>query len=317
MIWQELKKPFFVLAPMDDVTDTVFRTIVAECARPDVFFTEFVSVDGLSSAGRQALSTKLRFTDVEKPLIVQVWGMKPENYVQVAGELADYGYAGIDINMGCPVPKVIKHGACSALINDRDLAGRIIASTKHGAAGKVPVSVKTRIGYNKIDLSWIEFLLKQDIAALTVHARTVKELSKVPNHWEVMDQIVAMRDEIAPHTVLIANGDVTTRQQGMEYAEKYKVDGIMVGRGIFHDPYLFAENSPWHTMPAQERLALYEKHMELFLDAWSERKNPAVLKKFAKVYVNGFAGASELREAIMRAQTVEDMKEALHNFKPQ
>lgn len=298
---------------MDDVTDTVFRRIVADCAAPDVFFTEFVSVDGLSSPGRDALSNKLRFTEAEKPLIVQVWGTRPENFKNIAAELADAGYAGIDLNMGCPVQKVIKTGACSALINNRELAGQIIASTKYGAGGKVPVSVKTRIGFNKIDLSWIEFVLKQDVAVLTVHGRTVKEQSKVPNHWEVMDQIVAMRDEIAPNTLIVANGDVESREQGEELAKKYGLDGIMIGRGIFKNPYVFAKNTTWDQVSKEERLELYKKHINLFAENWSERKNPATLKKFAKVYINGFEGASELRAEIMDCRSVEEMLKVLQN----
>lgn len=307
MIWQELQKPFFVLAPMDDVTDTVFRRIIADCAPPDVFFSEFVSVDGLSSEGRRALQSKLQFTEAETPLIVQLWGLDTTNYKNIAAELAEAGYAGIDINMGCPVPKVVKQGACSALINNRELAARTINSTKYGADGKVPVSVKTRIGFNSIDLSWIEHILRQDIAALTIHARTVKEQSKVPNHWEVMGQIVQMRDEIAPHTVLIANGDISSRSQGLEYAKEYGLDGLMIGRGIFHDPYVFAQESHWTQATREEKIDLYKKHIQLFQETWGNRKNPATLKKFAKVYINGFEGAGELREAIMHTKYSSEM----------
>ncbi len=292
---------------MDDVTDTVFRRIVADTAKPDLFFSEFVSVDGLMSRGRAAVQNKLQFTDGEKPLIAQLWGLKPDNYRAVADELATQGYAGIDINMGCPVPVVIKNGACSALINNRELAGQIIAATKEGADGRVPVSVKCRIGFNEIDLTWIEFLLEQGIATLTVHGRTTKEQSKVPNHWEVFEEIVALRDRIAPDTKIIGNGDVLSKQEGIEIAQRLGLDGIMIGRGIFKDPYAFADQSPWPEMTKDQKIDLYAQHIKLFIETWSGTKNPASLKKFAKVYLNGFIGASDARSAIMETNDATEM----------
>ncbi len=312
MLWSDLKKPILVLAPMDDVTDAAFRQVVAECAPPDIYFTEFVSVDGLSSPGREALKSKLVFGSLDKPLVAQLWGLQPANYESIARELASSGnYAGIDINMGCPAKAVIKNGACSALINNRDLAGRIIQATKKGANGQVPVSVKCRIGFNAIDLSWIEFLLGQGIAALTVHARTTKEQSKVANHWEVFRPIVQLRDEIAPTTAIIANGDVLTRQQALDVASEHGVDGVMIGRGVFRDPYVFSAKSPWPSMAKAEKIGLYARHINLFLEKWGNNKNPATLKRFAKVYVNGFSGASELRSDLMTLNSAQNLLERL------
>jgi tRNA-dihydrouridine synthase len=171
-VLQQLPKPFLVLAPMDDVTDTVFRQIVAGCAPPDLYFTEFVNVDGLQSPGRPKLMKKLRFSAAEQPLIAQIWGKEPENFRKTAAELVDMGFAGVDLNMGCPEKTVVKNGCCSALINNPELAAEIIQATKEGVAGRVPVSVKTRIGFNTIDLTWIEFLLGQGLDMLTIHGRT-------------------------------------------------------------------------------------------------------------------------------------------------
>ncbi len=305
-IFTKLPQPFFVLAPMDDVTDTVFRQVVAKCAPPDLYFTEFVSVDGLQSPGRTSLMDKLKFTDAERPLIAQIWGLKPENYEQTARDLVAMGFAGIDINLGCPVPKVVKMGACSALINNRELATELIAATKRGA-GELPVSIKTRIGIKELDLSWIEFLLKQDLAALTVHTRTVKAMSKVPADWAVFEEIVKLRDQLAPKTVLIGNGDVLSRQQGLELAQRYGLEGIMIGRGVFHDPFVFAADSPWADMDRRARLDLFADHIKLFMSTWGETHNPASLKKFAKIYVNGFAGASELRVKLMAARSAAEL----------
>lgn len=308
--WQRLPKPFFVLAPMDDVTDTVFRQIVAECARPDLFFTEFVSVDGLNSPGRNAALKKLRFSQTEKPLIAQIWGLKPENFYKTSLELSTMGFAGIDLNMGCPVSKIIKLGACSALIKNRPLAAEIIAATKAGA-GKLPVSVKTRVGFGEADLSWTEFLLRQDLDALIVHGRTTKQQSKVPNNWQLIEQVRAQRDELAPATAIIGNGDVQSRSHGEELAARYQLDGVMIGRGVLKDPYVFAELSPWPTFNKQQKLDVFIRHIKLFSETWGDQGNPASLKKFAKLYVQDFAGASELRLDLMSCRSAEEMLQKL------
>jgi tRNA-dihydrouridine synthase len=240
MIYHDLPKPFFVLAPMDDVTDTVFRRVVAECARPDLFFTEFVNVDGLQSPGRPNLLKKIAFTPSEQPLVAQVWGKDPENYYKTAQELAEMGFAGIDINMGCPAKTEVKNGCCAALINNRPLALEIIKATQEGAAGRIPVSVKTRLGFNEVDLSWHELLLQQKLDMLTLHGRTRKEMSAVPAHWDLIGEVRKLRDQIALETLFVGNGDVRDRQHAEELAREYGLDGVMIGRGVFKDPFAFA-----------------------------------------------------------------------------
>ena len=307
-----LPQPFFVLAPMDDVTDTVFRRIVAECAPPDVYFTEFVNVDGLQSPGRQNLLKKIRFTAIEKPLIAQIWGLRPENFEKTTAELVDMGFAGIDINMGCPDKTVVKNGACSALINNRELASEIIKATQRGAAGRVPVSVKTRLGFNGVDLSWHEFLLQHKLNMLTIHGRTRREMSKVPANWDMIGEIKKLRDKLSPDTLIVGNGDVMNYAEGLELAERYGLDGIMIGRGVFHDPFAFSKHSPWEAITPQERVALYTKHVKLFADTWEEGQRPIhTLNKFCKIYVNGFDGAKELREQLMNAHSTAELLEIL------
>jgi nifR3 family TIM-barrel protein len=306
-IWNSLPDPFFVLAPMDDVTDTVFRRIVGQAAAPDLYFTEFVNVDGLQSPGRQALMPKLKLSDQEHPIIAQIWGKKPENYYQSAKDIIAMGYDGIDINMGCPVKAVVKNNCCSALITEPERAADIIAATIEGA-GDAPVSVKTRLGFNEVDLGWHEHLLKQGIAALTVHGRTRKEMSAVPAQWDTIGEIVKLRDRIAPGTKIIGNGDVQSHARGLELVAKHDVDGIMIGRGVFHDPFVFAIDSPWPSLPAAQRMDMYRHHIESFVDTWQhgERKLHT-LNKFCKIYVNGFDNASELREKLMKAESVEEL----------
>jgi len=323
---RELPKPFFVLAPMDDVTDTVFRQTVAATAAPDLFFTEFVNVDGLMSPGRSKLLKKLRFVKTEKHLIAQLWGLKPENFKAVAGQIADGSLArelglpdgcnfiGVDLNMGCPAKSEVQNGACSALIKqeNRELAGQIIDATKEGLDGRLPLSVKTRLGFSEVDMSWFEFLLHKDLDMLTVHGRTRKEMSKVPAHWDLIGEVAQLRDELAPQTLVVGNGDVESRSQGEQLAQQYSLDGIMIGRGVFHDPYVFATNSPWEDVPKEKRIALYRGQVELFGATWQlGERNIKTLNKFCKVYINGFDGAKEMREQLMATQSVPELLELL------
>ncbi len=305
---------------MDDVTDTAFRQVIASTAKPDIFFTEFVNVDGLQSPGRKNLLKKLLFTPEETPLVAQIWGKEPENFYKTARELADgtfarelglpagANFAGIDLNMGCPDKTVVKNGACSALINNRPLAAEIIHATKEGSGGRLPVSVKTRLGFTTTDLSWPEFLLTQDIAMLTIHGRTRKEMSKVPARWDEIEDVRVLRDQIAPGTFIVGNGDVMSRQQGLGLAKQHGLDGIMVGRGVFHDPFLFAESSPWQTMAPNQKITLFARHVRYFIEAYphGERALPP-LYKFCKVYCMGFDGAKELREHIVQARTAAEL----------
>ena len=299
-----LPRPFYVLAPMDDVTDTVFRRIVGRCARPDLFFTEFVNVDGLQSPGRARLVKRIQFTPEEGPVIAQIWGKDPENFRKTAAELVDMGFAGIDINMGCPDKTVVKNGCCSALINNRELAGEIIRAVQEGVAGRVPVSVKTRLGFGAVDYSWHEFLLGFKLNMLTIHGRTRAQLSEVPADWDAIARVRELRDKLAPDTLIVGNGDVMSRAQAADLAAAHKLDGVMIGRGVFHDPYAFAETSPWPEQTKKQRLALYAQHVKLFAETWNEQdRRTATLNKFCKIYVNGFDGAKELREHLMNAQT--------------
>lgn len=285
---------------MDDVTDTVFRQIVADCAKPDLFFTEFVNVDGLQSAGRPHLLHKLKLASKEKPVIAQLWGLKPENFYKTTKNLIDMGYSGVDLNMGCPVKTVVKNGACAALINNRGLAGEIIDATRQAAGDSLPVSVKTRVGFTTIDLSWVEFLLSKKLNMLSIHGRTAKQMSKVPADWSVIGQAIPLRNSLSPSTLIVGNGDVMSRAQGEEIAQNYKLDGIMIGRGIFHDLFAFAKNSAWADGNKGQKLALFRRHIELYLETYDNQERKfEPLRKFCKVYINGFEGASELRAEFM------------------
>ncbi len=318
-IWQEQTSPFFVLAPLDDVTDTVFRQVVARAAKPDIFFTEFTNVDGYFSVGQESVGRKLRWdSDVEQPLIGQVWGKNPDNYFRMGQELVKLGFVGADINMGCPERSVVKSGNGAGIIGDYERAEANIQALKHGIDGRIPVSVKTRIGINTIITEeWVSFLLSQGLDALTIHGRTAREMSKVPAHWDEIGKAVKLRDELAPATKIIGNGDVLTRQQGLELASQWGVDGIMIGRGIFQDIFVFEDIANEHTH--QELLGILLFHLDLHERTWGDQKRFEPLKKFFKVYVNGFPNASELRAELMGCkdhasarQVVETWQSSIH-----
>jgi tRNA-dihydrouridine synthase len=316
MFPDNLPKPFFVLAPMDDVTDTVFRQVITNTAPPDVYFTEFVNVDALQSQGREATLKRLKFTDKERPIIAQLWGLKPENFRKTAAELVEMGFDGVDINFGCPDKNVVRNGACSAFIlpENREEALAIIRAIREGAPS-LPLSVKTRLGFNEVDLSWHELLLQEKLNMLTIHGRTKKQMSKVPADWEEIAKVRELRDRISPSTLIVGNGDVLTRQQGEKLAAKYGLDGIMIGRGVFHDPFVFAKDSPWETYTKQQRLELYLRHVELFAKTWPNNERKVhTLNKFCKTYIQGFDGAKELREKLMNATSTDELLSILmHN----
>ena len=236
--WNNLPQPFFILAPMEAVTDVVFRHVVKQAGVPDVFFTEFANATGWVHAGDKAIAGRLIKTDDEHPLVAQIWGGEPGDMEQFAAHCMELGFDGIDINMGCPAKSAIKSGG-AALIRRPDVAVAAIAAAK--TAG-LPVSVKTRLGYTYIDewREWLTTILQQDIVNLTIHLRTKKEMSKVPAHYELIDDIIKLRDEIAPQTLLTINGDIRDRAHGEElFAAHPGLNGIMIGRGVFSNPFCF------------------------------------------------------------------------------
>lgn len=313
--WLNLKKPFFCLAPMDEVTDTVFRQIVAKAGKPDVFFTEFTNVDGLQSTGRDKLLPRLKFTDIERPIVAQIFGLNPENYFKTAKQLKDMGFDGIDINMGCPEKSVVKNGSCAGLIDNPVLAKEIIEATIEGANG-LPVSVKTRIGVKTIKTEeWVGFLLGFNLSAITVHGRTAKEMSKVPCHWEEIGKAVKLRDQSQVKgrnkTLIIGNGDIGSYQEGLEKVKEFGVDGIMIGRGVLKNIWIFNPEIDPAEKACLDRLGLLLVHINLFQETFDSRKNFAILKKFCKAYINGFDGAAELRGELMETASLEELREKI------
>ncbi|HDP2435033.1 TPA: tRNA-dihydrouridine synthase [Staphylococcus aureus] len=314
--WSELPRPFFILAPMEDVTDIVFRHVVSEAARPDVFFTEFTNTESFCHPeGIHSVRGRLTFSEDEQPMVAHIWGDKPEQFRETSIQLAKMGFKGIDLNMGCPVTNVAKKGKGSGLILRPDVAAEIIQATK---AGGLPVSVKTRLGYYEIDewKDWLKHVFEQDIANLSIHLRTRKEMSKVDAHWELIEAIKNLRDEIAPNTLLTINGDIPDRKTGLELAEKYGIDGVMIGRGIFHNPFAFEKEPREHT--SKELLDLLRLHLSLFNKyEKDEIRQFKSLRRFFKIYVRGIRGASELRHQLMNTQSIAEARALLDEFEAQ
>lgn len=311
--WQELKRPFFILAPMEDVTDVVFRHVISKAARPDVFFTEFTNSESYCHPdGNESVRGRLTFTEDEQPIVAHIWGDKPEFFREMSIGMAEMGYRGIDINMGCPAPNVFKHGRGAGLIKRPDVAAELIQAAK---AGGLPVSVKTRLGHADINewRGWLTHLFKQDIANLSIHLRTKVEMSQGEAHWELIPEIKKLRDEIAPQTLLTINGDVLNHQMGMELVEKYGVDGVMIGRGVFHNPFAFEKEVREHS--PQELIDLFRYHLDLF-DEYSiiEKRVFKPLRRFFKIYLREFKGANALRIQLMDTQTTDEVREILADF---
>lgn len=367
--WHQLPHPFFILAPMEAVTDVVFRHVIAKAGAPDIWFSEFTNATGWVHAGQKAIGGRLLKTDDENPIVAQIWGGEPGDMEQLARHCKELGFHGIDINMGCPAKSAVKSGG-SALIRDPGLAAASIAAAK--TAG-LPVSVKTRLGYSSVDewRDWLAHLLRQDIVNLTIHLRTKKEMSKVPAHHELIPEIVKLREEIAPHTLLTINGDIENRKHGEQIIrDNPGVNGIMIGRGVFHNPYCFLEDGSKRvagdgaapsstkgdegadrlTGPAssdlraehalasasndgngnkmaatlamskntQENLiALLRLHLDLFDEYQPQLGRPfETLKRFFKIYIRDFNGASELRHELMQTKSTDEVRALLksHNL---
>ena len=337
---RDLDRPILALAPMADVTDAAFRRIIAKYGKPDVMFTEFVSCDGLCSEGKKNLLPILKFSEKERPIVVQVFGAKPENFYESAKFIKKLGFDGIDINMGCPDKKVLKQGAGAALINNPRLAQEIIRQTKKGArlfggqAGEMPVSVKTRIGYDKYDKKefkkWLTALLEEKPAVITIHGRTKKEMSLTPAHWDIIAEAVKIRNEFFGNkpdkTLILGNGDVQSVADAKKKARVSGADGVMIGRAIFGNPWLFANRATLFFYERSElenkkyscgandtifspslKLSVLLEHTKLF-EKINKGQRFYVMKKHFKSYISGFPGAKELRIKLMACKNAKEVE---------
>lgn len=356
--WQQLEKPIIAVAPMADVTDAAFRRLIAKYSShqrkngtvggPDVMWTEFVSADGLlmaSEEGKAKLKADLLYSKLERPIVAQLFTATPENMEEIARLVAELDFDGVDINMGCPDRSIEKQGCGSAMIKTPEVARAVIQAAKRGAEkgkkGGIPVSVKTRLGYNTDQVEeWIPELLKEKPAALTVHCRTRKDLSKVPARWERLKRVVELRDQISPETIILGNGDVLSLEDAHKKITSTGADGAMVGRAIFGNPWFFhpkkrlptkltalpthgvdretilttdSKQDSFEYITLEERLLVMLEHTELF-EELLPHKNFAIMKKHYKAYASGFEGAKELRIKLMESSNSAEVKGIVENF---
>ncbi len=322
--WNQITDPLFILAPMEDVTDTVFRQVVMSVSEPtilNVLFTEFTSTDGLlDERGFETVSKRLIVNESETSLresrgtklVAQIWGNDPKKFLKTAELLTKMNrFDGIDINMGCPVKKVVKKNSCSALIQYPELASDIIKATQQGT--HLPVSVKTRIGFNSVVTeSWISHLLRTNIAAITIHGRTQKQQSDGTADWSEIGKAIELRNSLAPLTKIIGNGDIETYAEGLDKIETHHLDGVIIGRGIFKSPWMFNKTDQEKDFEERKRLLLFHTH--LFEQTWQNNKNFNELKRFYKIYMNSFSGAGSLRAELMDCKNYEDAYRAMEQL---
>ena len=302
--WDQFQDGFTCLAPMEGVTDIAFRQVVAKAARPDIFFTEFTNVNSYSSEkGRPNALERLRYEPSEQPIVAQIWGKTPEMFMETVQAVKDLGYQAVDINMGCPERHVVATGGGSGLIRTPELATQILRAAQ--SISGITVSVKTRLGYSRVDewRSWLSALLNEHPAALTVHLRTKKEMSKVDAHYELIPEIVALKNELSPETKLIINGDIKSAADAQKFIEQ-GVNGIMIGRGVFQNPYCFEREPKEHSR--EELLGLMRYHLDLYEKYDLHPYDP--LKHFYKIYINNFPGASDLRAELMQTKTIAEAR---------
>lgn len=312
--WNKLPKPIYVLAPMADVTDVSFRYVIAKYGKPDVMWTEFVSADGLvlaPEAGRKKLLKDLEYSEIERPIVAQLFSSKPENMRKACQLVRELGFDGVDINMGCPDKGIEKQGCGSAMIKNPKLAKEIIMAAKEGA-GDLPVSVKTRLGYNKDELeTWLPEILSANPAVVTIHARTRKEMSKVSARWERVKRAVEIRNELKSDTLIFGNGDVKDVEDAKTKAEETGCDGIMIGRAIFGNPWLFSKNK---NINIKDKLKVLLEHTKIFEEKLGGIKNFALMKKHFKSYIGEFDGAKDLRTKLMETENINEVEGIINEF---
>jgi len=320
--WGKLKRPIVGLAPMDGVTDAPMRYITAKYGRPDVMFTEFVSADGLkrvtggnklSLASRNSLLRHLRFDESERPVVAQLFGGEPESFFEVAKLIVKMGFDGVDINMGCPAKKVAGRGEGAGLIKNHELAGEIIAAVKKGVEGKIPVSVKTRIGFEKADPEWWKFLATQDLAAVTIHGRTFKQLYQGEADWEAIGEAGTLIKQSG--AVFLGSGDISSRQQAVVSCQKYGVDGALIGRGAMGNPWIFKKlkNSKTQELKTEEKLSIAVEHARKFEEVFPNDRF-FIMRKHLSWYARGFDGAADLRQKLVLCNSADEVEAIVSRF---
>ncbi len=307
------KKNIIGLAPMDGYTDAPFRYLIASIAKPDVVFTEFVNVDGIVK-NINKLKEDFIFNEIEKPIIAQLFGSKPENFYTATKIIIDMGFNGVDINMGCPQKKVVKRSEGAGLIKNPDLAKEIVKAVKTAVSEKnstITVSIKTRTGYETpITSEWISELVKTKPDLITLHGRTLKQMYSGFADWNQINiaNIICKENGIK----FFGNGDIKSIIDAKEKIEKYNLDGVLVGRAVFGNPWFFEQNSSTSgvLLTKEDKLKMCLTHAKLQMKLLPNRSFIAMRKHFA-AYINSFDFARDLRIKVLQANTYEEVEEII------
>lgn len=316
---------------MEDVTDVAFRQMFARYGRypadksdganekdgrmrgPDVMWTEFTSADGLVKGGWQRLQHQLYYEENERPIVAQLFSAHPGRMRQAAEICYELGFDGVDINMCCPSQTVVDNGCGSALIKKPKLAQNLIRAAREGSGG-LPVSVKTRTGFDEHEIeAWIPALLETDLAALSLHARNREQMSKVPANWQLVERTRAIRDEMGVDTLIIGNGDVDSMDEACWLAEKHKIDGVMVGRGAFGNPWFFNSDISRDELSPGKRLSVMVEHAQTF-DEKLPNQHFAIMRKHFKAYTKGLPHANDLRNKLMQTNNSEEVAQVVDDY---
>ncbi|MGH7798028.1 MAG: tRNA dihydrouridine synthase [Candidatus Binatia bacterium] len=360
--WHDIPKPIIGLSPMDGVTDASFRYITAKHGGPDVTLTEFVNIQ----SALYSLHTLLKdftYCELERPVVAQIYGKTPELFYKVAHVVCELGFDGLDINMGCPAKKVAASGCGAALIRTPDLAREIIRATQQGikdwqggqslsdlgfgkdaieqikAANRqrnaetgpldrrlIPVSVKTRLGYdrNVID-DWLSTLLTEKPAAISLHGRTLEQGYKGAADWDAIARAVEIAE--GSGVLIFGNGDVQDLRDAYRRVRQTGVDGILIGRSAQGDPWLFREKDAvkralrcddelmLHATPVdfEERFRVIIEHCEHF-ERLSDAARFMAMRKHLTWYCRDFRGAAEMRARMTGANSAADVRRCVAEF---
>lgn len=308
------KNKLFLQAPMEDVTDAAFRRVIAKYGKPDIMYTEFTSADGLNSIGKPKLIDRLIYEENQRPIVMQIFSSKPESIFKASKLANELGFDGVNINMGCPDKNVCGQGAGAALIKSPELASDIIKAALDGSEG-LPICVKTRIGFSKIEyVDWLTKLLENPISGLIVHLRTRKEMSKVDAHWELAGEIVKLKDSIRPETKLIGNGDVRTLEQGDELIRKYKVEGVMIGKGMYGNPWRFNRDVRKEDLNQNEILGVLLEHIQAFEELLGHASHFVSMRKHFKSYLTGTGIEKEKMLPLLLSESADEAKKIINSL---
>ncbi len=343
--WDQLEKPIIGLSPMDGVSDAPFRFITAKYGKPSLLITEFTNVEAINHAGIKALSAFI-YNEIERPIVAQIYGINPKAFYKTAIIVCELGFDGIDINMGCPSKAVSGNGAGAGLIKTPDLAREIIKTCKQAVEdwsnGKtleeldldplifqyiqelkkekniiterkiLPISVKTRIGYDQIvTLDWIKNLLEEEPANITLHGRTLKQMYTGLANWNEIAKAAELIHQSGLKTTILGNGDVKSLEIAYENIKNYGVDGVLIGRGSYGEPWIFRgehKSLKQKLEVALEHAKAYEKIFGI------GEKSFAPMKKHLGWYCTDFPNAKELRMQLIRCNSADEVENIIKNI---